>query len=266
MTEALQEVKVVYCGKCGMPPEYCHFGPDFESHCDPWLSKNQPVLHAKLKATRTHAPKNAAADDAEGEGVIADDRPTKPWTIEERLAAFYEKYQPDKVGDVPQLLEKYAGKEDKLFVALIKKYGPEPEDPYYADDSDSDDDDDDDDEDTLGMDNLNVGGKKRRGVAAKKADIVETRVVIQKIQQKKKKTTTIVVGMETVPGMKLKDAAKAFSKRFAGSSSVKDAAKGKEIIIQGDHMENVAEMLVSKFQVPASSIFLDVEGEFMAFG
>jgi density-regulated protein DRP1 len=160
------------------------------------------------------------------------------------------------------MLEKYAGKEEKLFAALVSKYGPEPEDPYYA--QEQEDDDDDDLEEAL--DNLNLGEKKkRRGVGAKKAAKVDTRVVIQKISRNKKKAVTIVVGMDTVPELNLKDVAKAFSKRFAGSSSVKDGARGKEIIIQGDHMDDVAEMIVQKFEVPGDSVFLDVDGEFIPY-
>ena len=71
--------------------------------------------------------------------------------------------------------------------------------------------------------------------------------------------------MDSVEGVKLKDVSKAFSKRFAGSSSVKDGPKGKEIIIQGDHMEDVAEMIVSKFKVEGSNVFLDFEGQFVPY-
>jgi density-regulated protein DRP1 len=259
--ELLQPVKIVYCGKCGMPPEYCDYGPDFESHCDPWLSKNHPVLRSKLAASRTHKPKSSAP--AAEEEDVGPARPSDPWTTEDRLMAFYSKYQSDKLDSVPGMVEKYAGKEDKLFVALVKKYGPEPEDPYYAADSDEDEDDESLEE---GMDNLNVaGGKKRRGVAAKKAAAVETKVIIQKLKRNKKKATTVVIGMETVADLKLKDAAKAFSKRFAGSSTVKDGLKGKEIIIQGDHMESVAAFVVDKFKVPGGAIFLDMDGEFMPY-
>ena len=139
-------VDVLYCGACGMPPEYCEYGPDFESHCNPWLLKTHPDVHAKLKALRGADSKAAAAAGSGDEDASDDDEegPTEPWTTEERLTAFYEKYQPDKVGDVPKLLDKYEGKYDKLFSALVKKYGPEPEDPYitanYGADSDSDDD------------------------------------------------------------------------------------------------------------------------------
>lgn len=184
----LPERKVVYCDRCGMPPEYCEYGPDYETEC---------------------APKN---------------RPEKPWTVEERLRAFYEKYVPEKVESVPGLLEKYAGREEKLFEALTKKYGPEPEDPFYAQENNTEE---------AG----NSDSKSRRGASAKKESVQKTRVLVTKVSQKRKRHLTIVAGMESVPNLKLKDASKLFSKRFAGSSSVKDNAKGeKEIIIQGDHV------------------------------
>jgi density-regulated protein DRP1 len=259
----LKPIQVIYCGKCGMPPEYCEYGPDFESHCNPWLKKNHPELHAKLKELRGDSVVASDATKEQETAVAA--RPTAPWTVEERLTAFYQEYQPDKVSDVPSLLEKYMGKEDKLFLALVKKYGPEPEDPYYAE-SDDDDDDEDDEELEEGMENLNVDSKKRRGVKAKQTKVVETRVVVQKERSKGKKKTTVVLGMDTVPNLKLKDVAKDFSKRFAGSSSVKEGPSGdKQIIIQGDHMEDVADMIVKKFKVPGSCVFLDFEGDLVAF-
>jgi len=61
----------------------------------------------------------------------------------ERLSAFYKKYEPPKVSEVDNLLTKYKGKEDALFKALVKKYGPEP---TGSDEEDDDDDEDDDDE------------------------------------------------------------------------------------------------------------------------
>mmetsp|Transcript_50183 Transcript_50183/g.55993 ORF Transcript_50183/g.55993 Transcript_50183/m.55993 type:complete len:114 (+) Transcript_50183:552-893(+) len=110
-----------------------------------------------------------------------------------------------------------------------------------------------------------VGKKKRRGVKAKKSVKAETRVLIQKVVRQRKKATTVIVGMDSVEGIKLKDVAKAFSKRFAGSSSVKKGPKGEEIIIQGNHMEDVAEMIEKTFKVPGSSIFLDYDGEFIPY-
>jgi len=57
--------------------------------------------------------------------------PLTPWTTRDRLFNFYKKHVPAKVegdsyGDVDKLLAKYAGKEENLFVALVKKYGDEP--------------------------------------------------------------------------------------------------------------------------------------------
>ena len=257
---------VLYCGACGMPPEYCSYGTDFETHCVPWLKSKHPGIFARLHGIAK------GRDDAGGGGDASSSSspspPAEPWTTRQRLAAFYEKYMPDKLDGIDAILEKYEGKEDKLFVALAKKYGPEPEDPYYADGSDSDDDDDDDDDDDVGerMRDLDVGGgaskKNRRGAAAKTVNKVDTRIIIQKISRNRKKAVTHVVGMNTVPGLKLKDASKAFSKRFAGSSSV----KGEEIIIQGDHVEDVAEMIVTKFGVSEDAVFFDLDGEFVPYG
>lgn len=227
--------EVIYCGACGMPPEYCEYGPDFESHCLSWLQKHHPELsqqlHGEIKAKKPP-------------------RPAEPWTTEERLTAFYEKYAPEKLDSVPEFVVKYAGKEDKLFQALEKKYGPEPEDPYYAD---SDDDENDEEGDAQPA----AGRNKRRGAHAKKSEVQDIRVVIQKVSQRKRRHVTIVTGMETVPGVKLKDVSKIFSKKFAGSSSVKD----KSIIVQGDHVYEAAEVLMDKFNVPEASVFLDLDGE-----
>ena len=252
-TMVLEAVDVVYCAKCGMPPEYCEYGPDYEAVCEPFLKKKHPDIYAALMAVK------GKTEDIDSDGE-APERPSEPWTVEERLTKFYEEYVPEKVSDVPSLLEKYAGKEDKLFMALVKKYGPEPEDPYYG----SSDDEDDDDL-AEGVAGMSVGNKKRRGIKAKKAVKNETKVLIQKLTRNKRKATTVVVGMDTVEGVKLKDVSKAFSKRFAGSSSVKDGPKGKEIIIQGDHMEDVADMIATKFKVDGTCIFLDFDGEFVPF-
>ena len=280
MTDILSITKpqtVLYCDACGMPPEYCSYGPDFETHCVPWLKENNPRLFAKLHGNKKTQQGASSSDGGNGEGGDDnDDGPTEPWTTKERLTAFYTQYMPEKLEGIDAILEKYEGKEDKLFMALVKKYGPEPDDPFYA--AAASDDDDESDNEVEGeevaeqMDALDVGGggegskkskkDKRRGASAKKVNKVDTRIIVQKISRNRKKAVTHIVGLDTVPGLKLKEASKAFSKRFAGSSSVKE----KEIIIQGDHLEDVAEMIVSKFGVNAEHVFLDLDGEFVCFG
>jgi density-regulated protein len=272
---------VLYCGACGMPPEYCEYGPDFETHCDPWLQKHHPTVRAKLAALRGDVNKTAKKKSGTGESADGGNKPTKikpahPWTTAERLTAFYQKYVPEKMDGVPGLLEKYAGKEENLFSALVKKYGPEPLDPYFSDSDDddgSDDDDDDsgdekdvdgDDEDeeeaTAGVDNK-TKRSKRRGVGASKLNSeagFTGRVLVQKEAKKKKRILTVVSGLEpalAVHQHKLKDATKAFAKAFAGSSSVKD---NDTIIVQGDHVLELAELLVDKFQVPEECIYIDM--------
>ncbi len=41
---------VVYCGVCGVPPEYCNFGPDWE-RCQVWIAANCPHLMPTSSAT-----------------------------------------------------------------------------------------------------------------------------------------------------------------------------------------------------------------------
>jgi len=301
----MEPKNVLYCDMCGTPPEYCEYGPDFATHCKPWLIKNHPTVAEELfgLASGKVAPADGSVvgDSSEGGGEPCSDAtavpaPTEPWTIEERLTKFYEKYVPEKVADVAKLLEKYKGKEEKLFTALSTKYGPEPVDPYLAAKWGIKDGDEDESEaqgaaglsegvsgirlaqqaaaqkvggmkdDGGEADGGEEGGKKvkARGASAKTAKKVNTRVIIQKISRQRKKAVTVVVGMDTVPDLKLKDVAQAFRKKFAGSSSVKDTASGgKEIIIQGDHQEACAKLVVEKFKVPKNCVFIDMDGEFV---
>ncbi|XP_002976413.2 translation machinery-associated protein 22, partial [Selaginella moellendorffii] len=41
------KIKMLYCGVCSLPPEYCEFGPDFEK-CKPWLVENASDLYPEL--------------------------------------------------------------------------------------------------------------------------------------------------------------------------------------------------------------------------
>ncbi|GAB4834981.1 hypothetical protein Ancab_033248 [Ancistrocladus abbreviatus] len=47
MAEKPEQVRVLYCAVCGLPAEYCEFGPDFEK-CKPWLIQNAPDLYPDL--------------------------------------------------------------------------------------------------------------------------------------------------------------------------------------------------------------------------
>jgi density-regulated protein DRP1 len=67
----------------------------------------------------------------------------------QRLLAFYQKYNPDKLHDVPHVLAKYKGKESKLFDALVRKYGPEPGDSDDEEEEEHEEDEEEGEEDGL---------------------------------------------------------------------------------------------------------------------
>ena len=235
------------------------------------MNKNEkPIVCIEMKAhlcLLKHNSKETHLDDHDRDNDNNTNNQSR--TVEERLVAFYNHYMPDKVDGVPKILEKYAGKEDQLFMALTRKYGAEPD---VAGNGEDEDEDEDDEGDLLVEDvqNLSISEKKkRRGASAKKASKTVTRIIIQVIKRTKKKAVTIVVGMDTVPNIKpnSKDVSQKFSRRFAGSSSVKDTAKGgKEVIIQGDHSYEVANFIIQNFGVSGEDIFLDEGGEFVKFG
>ena len=52
-------------------------------------------------------------------------------SVERRLLAFYTEYRPEKLLQVDDILKRYSGREEELFAALVKKYGPEPAGPNY---------------------------------------------------------------------------------------------------------------------------------------
>ena len=255
---------------------------------------------------------------------------------EERLTAFYGKYEPSKVAGVGALLAKYKGKEEQLLGAMVKKYGPEPtpeeagggdddddddeatddEDPTVApgkdgradDDEDLEEEEEDDDEpESDGEDKVPIycpvnglppeyaefgpdyeksmewikancphllpagdddapggakkSGKRGGGILRKKAVAEDKqRVTIAVEVRSKKKSVTVVEGLETL-GVKLKDAAKCFGKKFAASSSVKEKdSGGMEIVIQGDVSYDLPALLQKEYKIKKSKMFEKEKG------
>lgn len=79
---------------------------------------------------------------------------------------------------------------------------------------------------------------------------MQTKIVITRIQRQKKKFVTSVVGLETIPDLKVKDAAKVFGRKFSSGASVGETATGaKEVTIQGDVSFDVPPLLVSEYKV-----------------
>lgn len=44
-------VKVLYCGNCSMPIEYCEYYPEYEK-CKQWLERNLPTEFEKVKLSK----------------------------------------------------------------------------------------------------------------------------------------------------------------------------------------------------------------------
>jgi translation initiation factor 1 (eIF-1/SUI1) len=94
--------------------------------------------------------------------------------------------------------------------------------------------------------------KKKGGGAAplKKAAVFDTKVVMTRVQRQKKKFVTVVAGLETVPDLKIKDAAKIFGKKFSSGCSVNESQTGaKEVVIQGDVIFDLPNILINEFKV-----------------
>jgi density-regulated protein len=109
-----------------------------------------------------------------------------------------------------------------------------------------------------------VKKKKPKGggaAALRKAAVIETRIIISKIQRQKKKYVTSVVGLDTIPDVKIKDVAKLFGKKFSSGASVGETATGaKEVTIQGDVSFDVPPLLITEYKVDPTSIFYSDDG------
>jgi density-regulated protein DRP1 len=91
---------------------------------------------------------------------------------------------------------------------------------------------------------------KKANPGPKKKAAIESRVIISRVQRQKRKFITVIVGLDTVPDLKLKDAVKLFGKKFSSGSSLSESATGaKEIVIQGDVGFELAPLIISEFKV-----------------
>lgn len=106
--------------------------------------------------------------------------------------------------------------------------------------------------------------KKKKKISSKRAAqggpakaSGEQRVVVTLARRNKRKYVTNVSGLDTFPDVRMKDAAKALGRRFATGSSVStNASGGKEIVIQGDVLIDIEDVLKSNFAIPAEKIIV----------
>eukprot|EP01039_Chlorochromonas_danica_P004470 gene4470-4896_t len=112
--------------------------------------------------------------------------------------------------------------------------------------------------------------KKPRGAGAaapRKAAVMQTKIVIARVQRQKRKYITAVAGLETIPDLKIKDAAKLFGRKFSSGASVSEAQGGgqKEVVIQGDVCFDLPNILISEYKVAPEAIFFLEDGSLRPF-
>jgi density-regulated protein DRP1 len=111
------------------------------------------------------------------------------------------------------------------------------------------------DDNTTTSDNNEDDKKSKKGKKAAKGP-PETKVIIGLVQRQKKKYVTVIAGLETVPDLKLKDAAKIFGKKYASGVTINEAQNGsKEVVIQGDVHLVIPQLLISDFKIAPTSLF-----------
>ena len=99
-------------------------------------------------------------------------------------------------------------------------------------------------------------------IASKAEEEQKTQVIITRIQRQKRKFVTAVAGLDTIPGLKIKEAAKLFGKKFASGAAVSESATGaKEVVIQGDVNFDLAPLIINEYKVHPSVIFFLEDGK-----
>jgi density-regulated protein len=105
------------------------------------------------------------------------------------------------------------------------------------------------------------GGKSQTPQSSKKKKSAVAMVVIERNTRNKKKCITTVAGLHLF-GVKLSEAAKLFGKKFASGSSVTKNAEGKEQIdVQGDVLDQMAELIVKQFKEVKRGDVYYIEGK-----
>ncbi|KAK6944818.1 SUI1 domain [Dillenia turbinata] len=227
MAEKPEPVRVLYCGVCSLPAEYCEFGTDFEK-CKPWLlqhasdlypdllkdanAKEADKLSDKLQSTGFASVSTGAggSTDAAAPSVVLSWESLKKKKWEEMTVIGYARSRLEKIG-APSV-----SKEEEV--------------------------------------------KRLPGGKIKKKEKPE--VIIEKVVRNRRKCITTVKGLDLF-GIKLGDASKKLGKKFAtGASVVKGPTEKDQIDVQGDIAYDVVEFITDSWpDVPESAIFFIEDGK-----
>ncbi|KAG6532956.1 hypothetical protein ZIOFF_006816 [Zingiber officinale] len=204
MADKPQAVRVLYCGVCSLPAEYCEFGPDFEK-CKPWLRTHAPDLYPDLlkgiflfvftTSFSSLSLSNPSPNDKSG--LILEE--TDADKAAQQMKSVAISGSADAGGDAGGAPSGSASASKQEEVKRLP------------------------------------GGK------IKKKEKQE--VIIEKIVRNKRKCVTVVKGLELF-GVKLSDASKKLGKKFAtGASVVKGPTEKEQIDVQGDIAYDIVEFI-----------------------
>jgi density-regulated protein DRP1 len=97
-------------------------------------------------------------------------------------------------------------------------------------------------------------GEKKKSSSSKKKKGNVKEVVITRLSRNRRKMITNVVGLEKFD-VDLKEASKAFGKKFACGCSVTKGATGKdELDLQGDYSEKMGELIIKTYGLEESEV------------
>jgi len=106
------------------------------------------------------------------------------------------------------------------------------------------------------------GDAVKKSSSGKKGKVKTKEVVITRMSRNRKKMITNVAGLELFD-VDLKEASKAFGKKFACGCSVTKGATGKdELDLQGDYSEQLAELIAKTYAVEEDAIKLVDKSKF----
>jgi len=302
---------------------YKHYNPDKLNTVQDLVkrTKGKAIYELRLMAmlVEKYGDEPAMVDDGSDTEEQGED---DVYSFGARLTRFYRKYAPEKISDVPKLVEKTEGKprnEEKLMAMLVNKYGSEPEDNDSSESEGELSGSEEEEEASSGLfrkivycpvdgmppeyceylpsftsclpwleehtpglvltskkgvtvkeyaaklksgDAADDGSKKSsRGGASRpnklkgKKGPTEQAVTIMRVKRQKKKFVTSIIGLDSFD-IKLKEAAKKLSKKFASSASITKQPNGAQSIdIQGDVMYDLPEVIIEYYpQVDKSKI------------
>eukprot|EP00741_Cyanophora_paradoxa_P015732 tig00020904_g15188.t1 len=107
-------LRIVYCGVCGFPPEYCENGPHFD-RCKPWLMQHCPEMYPGLKGDASvdkQMEKLAVSEGGDGGEGSSSAGASKP---EEKPAEPKKK----KKGEDPMVTIKKENRNKRKFVTTV---------------------------------------------------------------------------------------------------------------------------------------------------